>query len=133
MNKKEHIKYWTTSAKHDFKTAETLFKQKKYDWCLFIGHLVLEKTLKALYVKNSLDNSIPPKTHNLLKLAELAKIVPDEETKLYLLNFNDFNIEVRYPDYNLFFYKKCSKKFTEENFKKIKEIYQWLIKLTQKE
>ncbi|EKE26734.1 MAG: hypothetical protein ACD_4C00173G0001, partial [uncultured bacterium (gcode 4)] len=30
MNKKEHIKYWINSAKHDLKTAENLFKNKKY-------------------------------------------------------------------------------------------------------
>jgi hypothetical protein len=30
--------------------AETLFQNEKYDWCLFIAHLVLEKTLKAFYV-----------------------------------------------------------------------------------
>ncbi|MBU1262965.1 HEPN domain-containing protein [bacterium] len=33
--------------------AETLFQNKKYDWCLFIGHLVLEKILKAFYVSRS--------------------------------------------------------------------------------
>ncbi|MBU1600083.1 HEPN domain-containing protein [bacterium] len=50
---KEYIKYWLSSATHDMDVAETLFQNKKYDWCLFIGHLVLEKILKAFYVSRS--------------------------------------------------------------------------------
>jgi len=46
----EHIKYWLDSAAHDLDVAESLFESGKYDWCLFIGHLVLEKVLKALLV-----------------------------------------------------------------------------------
>jgi len=40
MNKNEHIKYWLESADHDLETAESLFQAEKYDWCLFIGHLL---------------------------------------------------------------------------------------------
>jgi len=47
----KHIDYWLNSADHDLEVAETLFQNEKYDWCLFIAHLVLEKTLKAFYVK----------------------------------------------------------------------------------
>ncbi|MEE9430172.1 MAG: HEPN domain-containing protein, partial [Melioribacteraceae bacterium] len=73
MTKEEHIKYWIDSAEHDLETAESLFNSHKNDWCLFIGHLVIEKILKATFVDNN-KNDIPPKTHNLVKLAELAKI-----------------------------------------------------------
>ena len=51
MKKEEHIGYWLKSAEHDLEVAETLFQNKKYDWCLFIAHLVLEKILKAYFVK----------------------------------------------------------------------------------
>ena len=53
MNLQEHIKYWLESAEHDLQTAETLFANGRYDWCLFLAHLVLEKTLKALFVSSS--------------------------------------------------------------------------------
>ena len=42
-NKLRQIEYWVDSAVHDLDVAETLFKSGKYDWCLFIAHLVLEK------------------------------------------------------------------------------------------
>jgi len=48
MNVEEHVKYWLDSAENDLDAAEKLFSAAKYDWCLFIGHLVVEKTLKHI-------------------------------------------------------------------------------------
>ena len=122
MNQKEHIKYWLNSADHDLDTAETLFVTKKYDWCLFICHLVLEKLLKSYFVKNN-DNKIPPKTHNLVRLSELAKLQLSEEDLLFLDEVNDFNLAVRYPEYKNEFYKICSEEFAGKYYNKIKEFY----------
>jgi len=124
MTQEEHIKYWLDSADHDFETANTLFSSGKYDWCLFICHLVLEKLIKAFYVKNN-DNKIPPKTHNLVRLVQLAQMELEENHLLFLDEVNDFNIEVRYPEYKNEFYKTCTKDFTENYFNKVKEFYQW--------
>jgi HEPN domain-containing protein len=121
----EHIKYWLNSADHDLDTAESLFSAGKYDWCLFLGHLVLEKGLKAFYVKDN-ENRMPPKTHNLVKLAEKTTIPLNAELKLFLDEVNDFNLEVRYPEYKQEFYKTCTKKFAEEYLNKIKEHYKWI-------
>ena len=74
MKIEEHIQYWVESADHDLDSAESLFAAGKYDWSLFIGHLVLEKILKALYVQDN-QNRLPPKTHNLVKLAENTNVV----------------------------------------------------------
>jgi HEPN domain-containing protein len=92
---------------------------------LFIGHLVVEKTLKAYFIYSN-DNKIPPKTHNLLKLAEAANLSLTEEQKLFLDEVNDFNLEVRYPEYRREFYKLCTKEFTENYFTKMKDFSRWL-------
>ena len=125
MTQEEHIKYWLDSAEHDLETLTTLYEAGKYDWALFIGHLVLEKLLKAIYVKNN-GNKIPPKLHNLVRLAEESHMGIDENKKVILDKINDFNLEVRYPEYKNEFYKTCTKEFAEENVKRIKELYQWL-------
>ena len=44
------IQYWKESSNQDFKTMQNLFKSNDFSWGLFIGHLVLEKLLKAHYV-----------------------------------------------------------------------------------
>jgi HEPN domain-containing protein len=125
MTKEEHIKYWLESAQHDLETAESMFQSGKYDWCLFIGHLVLEKTLKALFVDRN-DNNMPPKTHNLARLAQLSQLELKREQRNLLDKITDFNIQTRYPDYKLDFYKRCDKEYADEYFRKIKELYQWL-------
>jgi len=125
MKKEEHITYWLKSAEHDLEVADTLFQSKKYDWCLFIAHLVLEKVLKAYFVKRY--NKLPPKIHNLIRLAEMANLELTEGQKVFLDEVNDFNLAIRYPDYKFEFYKKCTEDFTKQYFKGIKEFYKWLL------
>jgi len=125
MNTQQHIDYWLTSASHDLDAAETLFQNQKYDWCLFIGHLVVEKTLKAFYVRDC--GEVPPRIHNLVRLAENSKLSLSDEQLTFLADINDFNIETRYPDYKFIFYKTCTREFAQEQFSKIKEMYRWLL------
>lgn len=124
MTKEEHIKYWRESAQHDLESAEAIFNSGRYDWCLYVGHLALEKIIKAVFVEKN-DNSIPPKIHNLVRLAELSRIVLNDEQKFFLDKVNDFNIQTRYPDYKLEFYKACDAEYAKENLAKIKEFYSW--------
>ena len=93
-------------------------------WSLFIGHLVIEKLLKAYYVK-MVDSNVP-RTHDLLKLAVSAGIEIEEKKKDDLQYITLFNIETRYDEHKRDFYKKCTKKFTEENINKIKGLRKWL-------
>lgn len=125
MNIKEQIDYWLKSAAHDLEVAETLFKNQKYDWSLFIGHLVIEKVLKAFYIRDRQET--PPRIHNLVRLAEGTNLHLTEGQLTFLADVNDFNMEARYPDYKFNFYKTCTKEFTEEQFLKIKEMYNWLL------
>lgn len=125
MNVKEHIEYWLKSAAHDMEVADTLFQNQKYDWCLFVGHLVIEKILKAFYVQNKKE--IPPKIHNLVRLAENTGISFTNEQLTLLADINDFNIESRYPDFKFSFYQICTREFTEKQFSTIKELHQWLL------
>lgn len=125
MDTVKYMNNWLESAERDLKTADSLFLNAKYDWCLFIGHLVIEKTLKALYMKK--QNKVPPKTHNLIKLAKSLEIDLAEEQIALLLRINDFNIEARYPDERDSFHNLCTMEFTQEYLEKIKEIYRWLL------
>ena len=118
------IEYWLRSAEQDLDTAEILFQNSRYDWCLFIGHLVIEKSLKAFYIRDA--NEAPPRIHNLLRLAEPTTLRLSDEQKQLLMDITRFNIETRYPDYKQSFQKLCTKEFTEDYFMKIKELHSWL-------
>ena len=87
------IEYWLSSAEQDLDTAEILFQNSRYDWCLFIGHLVIEKSLKAFYIRDV--NEAPPRIHNLLRLAEPTALQLSDERKQLLMDITRFNIETR--------------------------------------
>ena len=98
---------------------------------MFLGHLVSEKLLKALYVKKEKQIVKPPKTHDLLQLAEKAGIETNNRQKDLLDLITTFNISVRYPDYKNSFYIKCTKEYTDARIKEIKELREWLIPLIE--
>ncbi len=128
MNKIDLINYWIETSKHDYESCFDLFnKTQRYDWSLFIAHLSLEKILKAAWLKNNSSNN-PPFIHNLLKLSNESNLNLNEDQKIILAEFNDFNIETRYPDYKLNFYRLCTKDFTENKLFQFKEIYQCILK-----
>ena len=66
----KHVKHWITSSDDDFNTMLALFDLKKYNWALFMGHIAIEKLLKAYFLKKNKNNV--PYTHNLYRLAELC-------------------------------------------------------------
>lgn len=68
-----------------------------------------------------------PHKHELLKIAKETLLNLTDEQKLFLDDISDFNINARYPDYKLEFYKLCTKEFTTEKFEKIKTFYEWLL------
>jgi HEPN domain-containing protein len=125
MTKEEHIAYWLKTAEHDLEAAESMFESKRYDWCLFIAHLVIEKVLKAFWVRDSAEDV--PWIHNLSKLAKETRLNLSEEQKKLIDEIATFNIQARYPDQKFEFYKRCTKEFTTIWFQKIKDFYQWLL------
>jgi len=124
---KKLVNYWRETAAHDHEIMRSLFKTKHYDASLFFGHIVLEKILKALVVKETKNHA--QYTHNLVKLVETSKIKLDEKELNLLKNVNDFNIEARYPEQKMQFYKLCTKNYAEKYIKEIERLYK---KLCQK-
>jgi HEPN domain-containing protein len=128
MDKQEHIQFWIATAKHDLDAMRRIFESRNYDWALFIGHLALEKILKALWVKHN-ESNFPPKTHNLLKLAEDSSVSLSEIDATLLGRVNRFHLESRYPSYKLEFYKMCTPEYTLKNINEIEQFFQCMIKL----
>jgi HEPN domain-containing protein len=118
MSNEEIIKHWLVSADEDKKSAEALFESRHYHWSLFLWHLTIEKTLKAILTKQ--DKEIPF-THNLLQLVILAQIGLTDKLENELKEITSFNLEARYDDYKLSFYKKATQTYTQEWVSKCKD------------
>jgi HEPN domain-containing protein len=125
MTKDELIKYWVEASDLDFKAMNNLFASKDFVWSLFLGHLVIEKLLKAIALNTGVENV--PKIHNLNKLAKTAGLEVNEELADLFDSVTAFNIETRYPDYKKEFYNKADFEFTNFYIDKIKNLRLWLI------
>jgi HEPN domain-containing protein len=120
------VSYWLEGAESDLDVADTLFKGGKYPYCLFFGHLALEKLLKALVVKETKVHA--ERTHSLPVLAGKTGIKFPKEIEEKLEPFMEFYREGRYPDEQMAFYKKCTKRYAENNLGEIKKVFRWLKK-----
>ena len=126
MNNIDLMNYWKESSDEDYNVMNVLYKNKKNNYCLFFGHLVIEKLLKALYAKKNPDNPIAPKIHNLILLSQKAKLNVPPEIREKIQVINTFNISARYDDYKRSFDKKCTDEYTAIQLKDIKEVQKWL-------
>lgn len=127
LNKKKLIKYWIESADDDFETMLAMYQSQRYNWSLFIGHLMIEKLLKAYFVKTQED--YPPFIHNLYRLAEKTDLELSNEKKEQLITITAFNINARYDDYKMSFKNLCTPDFTAEWIEKLKELRLWIKQL----
>lgn len=70
INKNKHIDYWIKGAEEDLLTAELLIREKRLLHGLFFCHLVIEKAIKAHFVK--ITGEVAPRSHNLIYLSDKA-------------------------------------------------------------
>lgn len=128
--KSKIVEFWKKGSKKSLTLANDVLKKKHYDHALFCGHLALEKLLKSEVV--NLADKPAPHSHDLLYLAGLSKIDLNIEQQKFLLEVNGFNIEGRYPEEKLEFYKSITKDFAAKKLKEINEFYLWLSKQQEK-
>jgi HEPN domain-containing protein len=127
MSKNEHVLYWKETAAADWKAVNALIKSGNYIHALFFSHLVLEKLIKAHWVKDNESNH-PPKTHNLAYLRSNTKLVLTDEDKAFLEQMQKFQIEGRYPDYVSDIYKTYKAKQTKGIINHVTRIRKCILK-----
>ena len=126
MNNIDLMNYWIESSDEDYDTMMYMKAGKKNTWSLFMGHLVIEKLLKALYAKNNKNAPYAPKSHDLLHLAEKTELELTDRQEDLLDTITRFNMNARYDDYKKEFYLKCTDEYTEQQLKNIEEVRLWL-------
>lgn len=122
----KQAEYLLTQSDNDLPVAESLLEKGHYTWCLFVGHLVLEKILKAIYVRE--HQKIAPIIHDLVKIAKATSLNLSDAQLVFLSEVSDFNMEGRYPDEKNQFALKCDREFASNYLRRIKEMRAWLKK-----
>jgi len=119
------VQHWRNSSEQNYATMQNLLLTKEYSWALFMGHLVIEKLIKALYVRKLKQH--PVFKHDLLLLISKTDIELPSNYDEWLDKVTTFNINARYDDYKQSFYNLCTPDFSNEWIDKIEILRKWLI------
>ena len=124
MDKIKSSQEWSRQAEYDMETAIAMLDSRRYIYCVFMCHLSIEKSLKALYAKKLGKN--PSKTHNLVYLAQSLHLDLPEKIKEFLEILDSVSVPTRYPEE----LEKLIKEYTENKTKNIldesREASRWL-------
>ena len=96
MDVQEQITYWLGGSQEDIEAAAVLIEKRKIRQGLFFAHLAVEKALKAGVTRATA--ALPPRTHDLLRLADLAGIAVPPQRREFLARLQRYCLEGRYPD-----------------------------------
>ena len=99
---------------------ENLMNSGDYNWAMFLGHLVIEKLLKAFYAKVHKKHAVHG--HDLLRLTSGLGLDLDQIKEDWLDRLTTFNLNARYDSYKQDFSKLCTKEFAFEWKLRIEEL-----------
>jgi HEPN domain-containing protein len=123
MDVSKQVDYWRIGGREDLAAAKSLLEKGHLRHGLFFAHLAMEKLLKAHVTRQTKD--VPPRIHNLARLAEIAKLSISSEQSSFLNEFGVYQLEECYPDsveLNL------DPVFARGEISRAEELLNWLIK-----
>ena len=123
----EHSGYWIERAEYDLETARAMLQTSRYLYVGFMCQQTVEKALKAVLAKGGI---FPPKTHDLVRLAELgnlSSILSDDQNHL-LDELYPLSIEARYPSHKEMLSRTLSRHTYAEYITKTEAMLQWIKK-----
>lgn len=101
-------------------TAEALFRSRRYPYVVFMCHLALEKLLKACVMEYA--DVFPPYTHNLVRLAEIARVELPPDAKLFVAELLEQSVQARYPEDLKIYTRALARECLEET----RGVFGWL-------
>ncbi len=117
---------WLRQAEYDMETAAVLMKEKRYIYVVFMCHLAIEKALKGLFSRYFSEE--PPKTHNLIHLAETLNLQLPKDLNECIFLLNRVSIPARYPSDLQSLIEMYDDKKTRPLFTAAGEVLTWLKK-----
>ena len=96
MDVQKQFDYWRSGAEEALEVAHILWEKGKTPEAMFFTHLALEKMLKARIILKTAD--LPPRIHNLVRLAEITALTLTHEQMTFLRGMNVYQMQGRYPE-----------------------------------
>lgn len=124
MAEQEDWQEWLCQSAYDLETADLLLQGNRCAYAVFLAHLSVEKSLKALYVVT--HERPAPKTHNLEYLAERCDLVVPDDVRLFLRTLSETPILAFYPDHLHVQREAYPPKPTRKLLCKTRELLDWI-------
>jgi HEPN domain-containing protein len=115
---------WLAQVDYDIATAEQMLHTGRYIYVIFMSHMALEKALKALVTEET--QKLPPRTHNLIDLAQRAHVVLSQEQQDFLGKINNTSVVVRYPDDLSAMVSQYPEAIAQDYLERTKELILWV-------
>jgi HEPN domain-containing protein len=120
---------WAERARYDLDTANAMFRAGRYLYVLFCCQQAVEKALKAVIVKRT--GTLPPRIHNLSRLAEVAEIESDHEQSQFLSELSAYYIQSRYPEEIAAAGSMITEELAGKVFGKTEQTITWVLSILQ--
>ena len=119
------VDYWLDLCDYDLDTAKAMQETGRYLYVGFMCHQVAEKGFKAIVADKTTE--IPPKIHDLQKLATLGDIFDclSEEQFALLDTLKPLNIDARYPENKEIIAKTLSKESCKKMIEETEALLCW--------
>ena len=115
---------WADQSRYDLETARAMLDSSRYLYVLFCCQQAIEKALKAKIV--SLTGELPPRIHNLMRLAEKAGIELNIDQARLCKELSAYYVQTRYPEEIQAIGSTVTREISADALRKTEEILQWL-------
>jgi HEPN domain-containing protein len=115
---------WLAQVDYDLATAEQMLRAGRYIYVIFMSHMALEKVLKAVVTEET--RKLPPRTHNLIDLAQRAQLALSQEHQDFIGKINNASVVVRYPDDLSEMIVQYSEVIARDYLQKAEELIRWI-------
>ena len=116
---------WIQLSDYDFGTAEAMLKSGRYVYVIFCCQQAIEKRLKAIIAEETAN--IPPRTHDLLRLAEDVGLDLSAKTAELFEELNVYYLEGRYAEDVAKMMRETDKKLAQRFLGDTREAMAWLV------
>lgn len=99
----------------------------RYLYVLFCCQQAIEKHLKALFTERT--GEFPPRTHDLIKLAQVVTVALPEDQDLFLRELTKYYVGTRYPEEVSLLATEAARDIASRYLSRTKEFLEWLATL----
>lgn len=114
---REETAQWLKIADHDIRGAASLLEDGLWPGAAYFCQQAAEKLLKAVVAEERVG---PPRTHDLVELADAAGVELTQDQRIFLTRLSDHAARSRYPG------AEYSEEQVRELFEETKRFFEWL-------